>query len=479
MNVFSVSHGSFVPPAPIPHRSPLGPLALAKALWRNPLEAWAETHFSEPIVTTSLGRRQVLLVNDPAAIRHVFLDNAANFGREPLQRRIMSSALRNGLLMADGSQWERQRRMLGPLFTRKSIKRFAVPVEQAAQSLVHRWRQSRNQVVDVAAEITLLTLEVLERTIFSEGLGRHAEEIRDSMRRYFDTIGTIEPADLLGLPDFVPRLADYRVGRELRLFNTTVDSIIANRRSRIARGDSDLPDDLLTLLLDARDPETGEWMSEQEVRANIITFIAAGHETTANAIMWSLFLLSQSPEWSQRLAAEAAGANSNVTERVDCLSQTRAVLDEALRLYPSIAAVTRCAIDADHLGDIPIKPGTMIVIAPYVLHRHRRLWEEPDVFDPARFYGSSKEKVGRFSYIPFGFGPRMCIGQPFALQEATLVLSAIMREFVPELVPGYKVWPVLKITIRPQNGLPMRLRLRADAEFEKSATGRQRERLTS
>jgi cytochrome P450 len=479
MNVFSVSHGSFVPPAPIPHRSPLGPLALAKALWRNPLEAWAETHFSEPIVTTTLGRRQILLVNDPAAIRHVFLDNATNFGREPLQRRIMSSALRNGLLMADGSQWERQRRMLGPLFTRKSIKRFAVPVEQAAQSLVQRWRQSQNQVVDVAAEITLVTLEVLERTIFSEGLGRHAEEIRDSMRRYFDTIGTIEPADLLGLPDFIPRLADYRVGRELRLFNTTVDSIIANRRSRIARGDSDLPDDLLTLLLDARDPETGEWMSEQEVRANIITFIAAGHETTANAIMWSLFLLSQSPEWSQRLAAEAAAANSNVTERADSLPQTRAVLDEALRLYPSIAAVTRCAIDADHLGDIPIRPGTMIVIAPYVLHRHRRLWEEPDVFDPARFYGSSKEKVGRFSYIPFGFGPRMCIGQPFALQEATLVLSAIMREFVPELVPGYKVWPVLKITIRPQNGLPMRLRLRADAEFAKSATGREHERLTS
>jgi cytochrome P450 len=195
--------------------------------------------------------------------------------------------------------------------------------------------------------------------------------------------------------------------------------------------------------------------------------------------MWSLFLLSQSPEWSQRLAAEAAAANSNVTERVDSLPQTRAVLDEALRLYPSIAAVTRCAIDADHLGDIPIRPGTMIVIAPYVLHRHRRLWEEPDVFDPARFYGSSKETVGRFSYIPFGFGPRMCIGQPFALQEATLVLSAIMREFVPELVPGYKVWPVLKITIRPQNGLPMRLRLRADAEFAKSATARQRERLTS
>src|SRR5436189_322878 len=177
MNVFSVSRGSFVPPAPIPHRSPLGPLALVKALWRNPLEAWAETHFSEPIVTTNLGPRQVLLVNDPAAIRHVFLDNSANYGREPLQRRIMSSALRNGLLMADGNQWERQRRMLGPLFTRKSIKRFAVPVEQAAQSLAQRWRQSQNQVVDVAAEITLVTLEVPERTTLSERLLRHAEAL--------------------------------------------------------------------------------------------------------------------------------------------------------------------------------------------------------------------------------------------------------------------------------------------------------------
>jgi cytochrome P450 len=220
-------------------------------------------------------------------------------------------------------------------------------------------------------------------------------------------------------------------------------------------------------------------MSEREVRANIITFIAAGHETTANAIMWSLFLLSQSPEWTERLAAEAAAANSHVAERADSLPQTRAVLDEALRLYPSIAAVTRSALHADHLGDVAVRPGTMIVIAPYVLHRHRRLWEEPDVFDPARFYGSARETVGRFSYMPFGFGPRMCIGQAFALQEATLVLSAITREFIPELIAGYKVWPVLKITIRPQNGLPMRLRLRADPEFAKSVTGRERERLTS
>src|SRR5438105_395054 len=464
MNDFSVEHGSFVPPAPIPHRSPLGPLALVRALWRNPLEAWAETHFSEPIVTTNLGPRQVLLVNDPAAIRHVFLDNSANYGREPLQRRIMSSALRNGLLMADGNQWERQRRMLGPLFTRKSIKRFAVPVEQAAQSLVHRWRQSRNQVVDVAAEITLLTLEVLERTIFSEGLGRHAEEIRDSMRKYFDTIGTIEPADLLGLPDFIPRLADYRVGRELRLFISTLDSIIENRRSRIARGDADLPDDRLTFLLDARDPETGEWMSEPEVRANIITFIAAGHETTANAITWSLFLLSQSPEWSERVAGEAeremGGSAGGVAER---LVETRAVVEEAIRLYPPLVAISRAAIGPDELAGQPIRRGAMVVIAPYVLHRHRLLWDRPDIFDPNRFLNGGREQIDRYAYLPFGAGPRNCIGSAFALQEATIVVASIARNFEFQVPAGHTVWPVHRVTLRPQGGLPMVIRSRVRA----------------
>jgi len=464
MGILSGQHGlAFTPPAPIPHSAPLRPFALLKAVWRNPLEAWAEPHFNEPIVTANLAFRQVALVNDPSAVRRILLDNAANYGREPIQRRIMSSALRNGLLMADDDQWRRQRRILAPLFTRKRVESFSVAMSEAGDALVTRWRDFQDSVIDVSAEIALLTLNVLERTIFSEGLGHNTEEVREAMRRYFDTIGTIEPLDLLGCPDFVPRLANFRIRHELRLFNSTVEMIIANRRQRLAEGATGVPKDILTLLLEARDPESGECLSETEVRANIITFIAAGHETTANAIMWSLFLLSQSTEWRQRVAVEADRMiECPIEEKSDRLIETRAVIEEAIRLYPPIAAISRAAINADDLAGTTIKSGAMVVIAPYVLHRHRRLWERPDVFDPYRFLGDARESIDRFAYMPFGFGPRMCIGQRFALQESTLVLSAVMRDFVLEMVPGQKVWPVLKITVRPEKGLLMRLKMRPD-----------------
>ncbi len=463
MNLVTINpDAAFAPPAPAPSPVPLGPFALLKALWTNPLEAWAEPHFSQPIVTSNLGIRQVVLVNEPSAVRRVLMDNASNYVREPIQRRIMSSALRNGLLMADGDQWKRQRRILAPLFSRKSVSGFAAAMGNATEAFVTRWRGLQGKTIDVAAEVTLITLDVLERTIFSDGLGHNPEAVRDAMRAYFDTIGNIEPLDLLGLPDFVPRIANFRIRRELQLFNSAVDAIIERRRWRLAGPDrADIPRDILTLLLEARDPETGEAMSEAELRANIITFIAAGHETTANAVMWSLFLLSQSKEWMARLAAEGDREHSCPIEvRSDRLIETRAVIEEAIRLYPPIAAVTRAAINGDELAGATIKPGAMIVIAPYVLHRHRQLWHRPHVFDPRRFLGVEKESIDRFAYLPFGFGARMCIGYMFALQEATLLVSAVMRHFVLKMAPGHEVWPVLKITVRPKHGLPMRLELR-------------------
>ncbi len=160
----------FTPPAPVPHPSPVGPIVLVKALWTNPLEAWAEPHFDKPIVTANLGIRQVALLNEPGAVRRVLLDNAANYGREPVQRRIMSSALRNGLLMADDEQWKRQRRILAPLFTRKSVRTFAGAMAQAADAFVRRWRKLQGKTIDVAGEVTLVTLDVLERTIFPTAL---------------------------------------------------------------------------------------------------------------------------------------------------------------------------------------------------------------------------------------------------------------------------------------------------------------------
>ena len=235
--------------------------------------------------------------------------------------------------------------------------------------------------------------------------------------------------------------------------------IVPRRTILLHAHPASVPRDLLTLLLEAQDPETGAGMSEAEVRSNIVTFIAAGHETTANAIAWSLFLLSQSKEWYARVKAEARqsldGPITGVAER---LPLTRAVIDEAVRLYPPLPAISRAAVAADALAGTEIRAGAMVVIAPYLLHRHRLLWSKPDIFDPTRFLGEARAAIPKYTYLPFGVGPRVCIGSPFALHEATVVVATIARSFDFTLAPGQIVWPVLKVTLRPRAGLFMHFR---------------------
>jgi cytochrome P450 len=338
---------------------------------------------------------------------------------------------------------------------------FSLPMIDAANALVERLAQRESEVTDVAVEVTRVTLDALERTIFTDGLGRNREDIRMAMKRYFEVIGRIDPFDMLGIPDVVPRPARWKLRPMLRLFETTIDTIIATRRERIARDPQGVPRDILTLLLEVADPETGEPLSEFEIRANILTFIAAGHETTANCIAWTLFLLSQSEEWRQRVQAEAdRELDGSVEDLADRLIETRAVIEEANRLYPPITAISRAALGPDELAGQPIRRGTMIVIAPYVLHRHRALWAKPDSFDPNRFLGRAREAIDRYAYLPFGVGPRICIGATFAMQEASIVVATIMRHFKLDLAPGHVVWPVQKVTLRPKGGLPMIVRRR-------------------
>jgi cytochrome P450 len=362
-------------------------------------------------------------------------------------------------LSAEDERWRTQRRTVAPVFARKTIMEFAPAMMDAAAALTERWNGDDGATRDVAAEMTRVTLDVLERTIFSDGFGRAPEEIRSAMNIYFNTIGRIDPLDLLGLPPSVPRLSHLRVRSTLRFFETAIDQIIATRRRRLAEKAAGTARDILTLLLDALDPETGERMTEAEVRSNILTFIAAGHETTANTITWSLFLLSQSQEWRERVEREAERElDGPIDGLADRLVQTRAVIDEAIRLYPPIAAMSRVANGPDELAGTPVKRGTMVVIAPYVLHRHRRYWRDPDLFDPRRFLGKARADIDRFVYLPFGAGVRTCIGSAFALQEATLILATIMKNFDVALAPGSTVWPLLRVTLRPAGGLPMTIR---------------------
>ena len=247
-------------------------------------------------------------------------------------------------------------------------------------------------------------------------------------------------------------------------FAQAVDDIIANRRALIDSG-AEAPRDLLTLLLSARDPESGRGMSDEDMRANILTFILAGHETTANALTWTVYLLSQSLEWRERAESEADRSfdpqQPAATEGCETL---RAVFEEAMRLYPPAAMLSRQAIADDELAGVHIPAGAVISVSPYVLHRRRGLWDNPDAFDPSRFLGERRERIDRFAYIPFGAGPRVCIGMAFAMQEGIVLLANLLRAFRFELVEGQSVMPQQRVTLRPNGGLKMHVKRREKAQ---------------
>ncbi len=264
----------------------------------------------------------------------------------------------------------------------------------------------------------------------------------------------------MGAPEFLPRIGRLRGRATLKFFDEAVDAIVKRRRALIAEG-AEPPRDLLTLLLAARDPETGRGLAEDSIRANIATFINAGHETTANALTWTLYLLSRSPEWRERAEAEAGRAldPGRPASLEDC-SELRAVLEEALRLYPPVALLSREAIADDHIAGQRVPAGTIVLISPYVLHRHRGLWDEPDAFDPSRFLGERRERIDRFAYIPFGAGPRVCIGMAFSMQEGIILLANLLRAFRFDLVEGQAVMPQQRLTLRPRGGLKMHVKRR-------------------
>jgi len=447
---------AFRPPAPVPLPLPLGPISLLKALARNPIECWTLQHFEEPIVLGGFPFARVAVVSAPAAIRQILVEGVFHFPKSALERRVLSADLRDGLVAIDGEQWHSQRRTLAPLFGRKAIAGFVPAMWRAATALLDRWRAlPRGSMVEIKTEMSRVAHEGLAGCIFANGLGRDPEATRAAMIRFFANDVRIDPFDILGLPDFVPRFTKGRARRLLRTFEQSFGEAIAERRgSRCPRHACSR--DMLDALLEACDPETGQRMSEDEVKANVLAFIFAGQETMSTALTWALYLLSKSPQWTERVTAEAQSALPNCGEPLpDRLVETRAVINEAMRLYPPITAITRSASRPTSLAGRDIARGTTLIISPYVLHRHRRLWDEPDMFDPSRFLDEAARKIEHYAFLPFGVGPRMCIGASFALQEAALVLAAIVKNYALTLLPDQDVWPLQRFTLRPRDPLWM------------------------
>lgn len=453
-----------LPPAPVPAEHEFGKLELLLRLRRNPLTIWRQRHFREPIVAGKSLLGYGVVVSDPAAIRHVLVENVANYRKDDLQRAILAPGLGEGLLTVEGEAWKRARRTLAPLFTPRRVEalahRMLAPVEaQVARMAARR----RGRIVDISQDMTRITYDVLAETLFSNSIAGGAEAFGAALTRYFETQGKIDPLDVLGAPKWLPRIGRFRARSAVDFFESSVQTIISERtalRQQAEETENGLPPDLLCALLDARDPETGAGLSDAEIGANIITFIGAGHETTANALTWALYLLALAPDIRSAVEAEADAAAGDVVAAAlsgGRLAMTRAVIEEAMRLYPPVPSLSRTAIAADEAGGVEIPKGALVIVAPYVLHRHESLWSEPGQFRPERFLPGARERIDRYAYLPFGAGPRICIGLQFAMVEAVLTLSTLVRNLRFEHAGEAPPVPVHQITLRPQGGMPMRV----------------------
>lgn len=392
----------------------------------------------------------------PDHIQYVFQDNFRNYQRHDFLRKKFQMVVGNGLVTSEGESWVRQRKLAQKAFERERLNALGPAMTATTDETLGRWRElaTQGRPVDIQSEMMHLILAILTRTLFGVDLSEDAVEVERSVATQAKYLN-----DRLNSPVDIPERAPIPVQRRFlaarATLNELVDRVIAERR----RSGEDTGD-LLSILLQATDEETGELISDEQARDEIKTLLIAGHETTATTLGWTFYLLSKHPDVAERIRAELAevlGDRPPTAEDVPNLKYLTMVLYESLRLYPPLWIVSRMPIEDDELGGYPVEAGTSIIICSYVTHRHPEFWDNPEGFEPERHTPERMKERHRYSYIPFGGGPRGCIGFPFAIMEMPLVLARIMQQFRLDLVPGFTVEPESAISLRQKQGALMNL----------------------
>jgi cytochrome P450 len=444
-----------VPPVPKPATEVLPLWRTMLQLRRNALSTWGEPAYEFEIFSRPFLGRTSFLVNHPEGIRRVLVDNHASYGRTPATVRILRPVLGDGLFLATGAAWRHQRRIMSPAFAPRSLDVAARHIAQVTDGALAEVAARGTGAVDLLRVVQRLALEVAGRSFFSQGMSRHGPALRAAFERYGAKISRPSFLDFL-LPAETPSPIDAARWWLARDFKRVLDRMIAERRQTPPH---DPPRDLFDVLVSARDPETGAGFTPVQLRDQIATLAVAGHETTALAMFWACYLLCMAPEVQERVAEEARTVDLSPEAAdgvMDRLPLTKAVVQEALRLYPPAFTVVRLALREDEVAGQTVPEGSLVVIAPWILHRHKKRWSHPERFDPTRFVPGAPP-VDRFAYLPFGIGPRVCIGAQFALIEATLVLAKLARAFRLELIGPKRVTPVAVVTTVPDRAPVFRL----------------------
>ncbi len=435
-----------VPPA----RAPRG-LKFAMAFVRNPLEVIPQAAYEEDYVP--IGRARVWATS-PSIIKGVLLDERDKF-RKLTQIRLLGPMLGKGILTSEGPDWKWQRQASAPMFRPQTLGAFVPTFVRAAEEALSRWRAQPDAAHRVDEDMTAVTFDVISATLLPTADQHFSDRMQASLRALQRHGGWDMLYASLRLPTWMPRPGMVEASAAVRELRGAVMKLLHEQRA------SGKPaDDLLQRLVAARDPETGRAMDDEQLVDNLLTFYLAGHDTTARSLAWTLYLLARFPRWSEALREEiervTAGASIEA-RHVEGLVLVQQVLKESMRLYPPVPIMSRQAVADAVIDGREIAAGTSILMPIYAIHRHARRWQRPDEFDPTRFSPQNEASIPRYQYMPFGAGPRVCIGMSFAMIEATTILATLLAHARFEPVAGEDPVPVARVTLIPLGGVKLRV----------------------
>lgn len=447
----------FYPPTALPSAKPLPLLPFLAQFIRNPLRSLPQAVYQEPVVTYGRKRPLVAWVTDPELIEDILLKNAERFPKTRLDRRVLKPIVGDGLLTAEGENWRWQRKLASPLFRHTELLRYVPIMVDAAEERAAAWAgHGPAALTDVEEAMTETTFSVIARTILAGINEAEGAEIKRAGREYLDPITWEVAASLLRLPESLWHPGKRRMHTAAARSREIVHNLLNQRRAEGVNGD-----DLVARMISARDPDTGNPMPDERIIDNLSTFLLAGHETTAKALTWTFYILARAPEWQERLREEVRLAIKSERLGAGSISRlplTQRVLKETMRLYPPVPVMTRVSTEDTVIGGKPLPGPTLIVIPIFAVHRHRLLWSDPDRFDPDRFLPENESKYPRTQFMPFGFGPRVCIGSSFAMIEATVILATLLQSVRFEWDGRHTPEPVSRVTLRPKGGMPLIVR---------------------
>jgi cytochrome P450 len=396
------------------------------------------------------------MINQPDLVKTVLKDRPDDFPKSGRIAEGLRPLLGESVFLTNGETWKRQRRIIDPAFEGGRLKDTFPAMWAASEAAVERLRGRTGQPVEIEEETSHAAADVIFRTLFSIPIEHEvASQVFTRFRDYQRSQPILNLAAFVPVPRWVPRFFRKGTKRNAAVIRDLIRQLTSERIERIQAGDA--PDDLATKIMTARDPQTGEQFDTDEMVDQVAIFFLAGHETSASALAWTLYLMALYPEWQEKVAAEAEALEAGDFSVMSRLRISRDVFREALRLYPPVPMMVRQATCPEQFRDRQVPVGSQLVLSPWHLHRHERLWDNPDEFDPERWGTENGKQCQREAYIPFSAGSRVCTGAGFAMVEGPLILSMILRAFRIEAVEGREPVPVAHLTVRSRDGIWLKL----------------------